>query len=84
MHPQTQIHGKYDNEFNRVKEFFQEHVEHDKEIDASVAVTLDGKPVVNLWAGFADEKRTSPWQRDTLVDVFSTTKGSYYAACISK
>jgi CubicO group peptidase (beta-lactamase class C family) len=31
--------------------------------------------VVDLWAGYADPQRTRPWERDTLVNVYSTTKG---------
>jgi CubicO group peptidase (beta-lactamase class C family) len=43
------------------------------EVGAAVAITLDGKPVVDLWGGFADAARTRPWQRDTIVNVYSTT-----------
>jgi CubicO group peptidase (beta-lactamase class C family) len=45
------------------------------EVGASVAVVLDGEPVVDLWGGHVDLERTRPWQRDTLVNVYSTTKG---------
>ena len=44
------------------------------ELGAAVAVTLDGQPVVDVWAGWMDEERTRPWHRDTLVDVFSLGK----------
>jgi CubicO group peptidase (beta-lactamase class C family) len=30
--------------------------------------------VVDLWGGFADEACTRPWQQDTIVNVYSTTK----------
>jgi len=30
---------------------------------------------VDLWGGYADKKKTRPWIRDTLVNVYSTTKG---------
>src|SRR4030095_9560807 len=43
-------------------------------VGASFAATIEGEPVVDLWAGFADGARTRPWQRDTIVNVFSTTK----------
>jgi CubicO group peptidase (beta-lactamase class C family) len=45
------------------------------ELGASVSVVLDGEPVVDLWGGHADRERTRPWQRDTLANVYSTTKG---------
>jgi CubicO group peptidase (beta-lactamase class C family) len=41
---------------------------------ASLAVTLGGEFVVDLWAGTTDLKRTRPWAEDTLVTVFSTSK----------
>lgn len=39
-----------------------------------MAVVVDGSPVVDLWAGWADGARHRPWQQDTLVDVFSVGK----------
>ncbi len=51
------------------------------ELGAGVAVVAHGKPVVSLWAGWADEARTRPWQRDTLVHVWSTTK-AMTALCV--
>ncbi|MGH1553006.1 serine hydrolase domain-containing protein [Streptomyces sp. L7] len=44
------------------------------DVGASVAVYLDGEPVVDLWGGYADADRTVGWERDTLTGVNSTTK----------
>ena len=44
------------------------------EIGAAVAVMVDGRPVVDLWGGYADAARRIPWRRDTLVNVFSVGK----------
>lgn len=44
------------------------------EVGAAVAITVDGTPVVDLWAGWMDAGRTCAWQRDTLVNVFSVGK----------
>jgi CubicO group peptidase (beta-lactamase class C family) len=41
---------------------------------ASVAVFVDGEPVVDVWGGFADADRTIPWRRDTITSVWSVTK----------
>jgi CubicO group peptidase (beta-lactamase class C family) len=41
---------------------------------AAAAVYVDGVPVVDVWGGFADAGRTIPWQRDTIVNVWSVTK----------
>jgi CubicO group peptidase (beta-lactamase class C family) len=44
------------------------------ELGAAVAVIVDGTPVVDIWAGWADEARTRPWDGDTQVAVFSIGK----------
>jgi CubicO group peptidase (beta-lactamase class C family) len=69
------LHGTVDPRFARVKEAFAENFRERNEVGAAVAVTIDGRPVVDLWAGHADQARTRPWQRNTIVNVYSTTKG---------
>lgn len=76
-----EIHGFCDPAFESVKSVFKKHFEQGKEIGAGLAVTVDGRLVLNLWAGHADRKRTAPWCKDTLVNVFSSTKG-VTATCI--
>jgi CubicO group peptidase (beta-lactamase class C family) len=68
------LQGECDARFERVRRVFEKSFEGG-EVGAAVAVTLDGRPVVDLWGGFADAARTRPWQRDTIVNVYSTTKG---------
>ena len=46
----------------------------ESELGASLAVTQDGEPVLDLWGGHADEARQRPWEHDTLTPVWSTTK----------
>lgn len=70
-----EIHGSCDPRFERVREAFAENFEKRGEVGAAVAVTIDGRPVVDLWGGFADKERTRPWERDTIVNTYSTTKG---------
>jgi len=69
------VQGICDPRFARVREVFAESFENRLALGAAVAVTIDGKPVVDLWGGVANTDRTRPWQADTLVNVFSTTKG---------
>jgi CubicO group peptidase (beta-lactamase class C family) len=69
------IEGTCDRRFEPVREAFAENFTVYGETGAAVAVTLDGRPVVDLWAGHVDAARTQPWQRDTIVNVYSTTKG---------
>ena len=44
------------------------------DVGASVAVLVAGEPVVDVWGGFVDEARSAPWERDTITNVWSTTK----------
>jgi CubicO group peptidase (beta-lactamase class C family) len=69
------IQGQVDPRFNRVKAEFAANFAGSGEVGAAVAITLDNRPVVDLWAGFADRAKTKPWTRDTIVNVWSTTKG---------
>lgn len=73
--PDLNIEGTCDERFARVKEAFAENFATRNEYGAAVAVTIGGRPIIDLWAGHADKARTRPWTRDTLVNVFSTTKG---------
>jgi len=45
------------------------------DVGASLSVYKHGKRVVDLWGGYRDLARTRPWTRDTLANVYSTTKG---------
>ncbi len=70
------VYGDCDPKFSRVKEVFEDHFETGKELGAAIAVTIDGRPVIDLWGGYADLQRLRAWERDTLVNVYSTTKGA--------
>lgn len=69
------IDGMCDPRLHPVRDAFAENFARHGEVGAAVAVTVDGMPVVDLWAGHADAGRTRPWTRDTIVNVASTTKG---------
>jgi CubicO group peptidase (beta-lactamase class C family) len=70
----AEVHGTCDERFAGVRTAFQENFDQGRDIGASVSVFLEGEPVVDLWGGFADEDRTTPWERDSIVNVWSTTK----------
>ena len=69
----AEVHGSCDERFGGVWDALAQHLGAD-ELGASIAVDLDGETVVDLWGGFRDEARTTPWTQDTLVNVWSTTK----------
>ena len=71
----TEVHGHCDDRFAGVREAFEANFRERDELGAAVAVFVDGRPVADLWGGWADRARTRPWERDTVVDVWSTTKG---------
>lgn len=71
----TEIHGTCAKGFEAVRDAFAANFEEHGEIGASLAVQRDGEMVVDLWAGSADLEGERPWQRDTIANVYSTTKG---------
>lgn len=77
------IHGNCDSKFLRVKAVFEDHFQTGQELGAGISVVIDGRPVVDLWGGYADPDRTRAWEKDTLVNVYSTTKGMT-AVCIHR
>jgi CubicO group peptidase (beta-lactamase class C family) len=69
------LDGHCDPRFSRVKEAFAASLCGAGELGAAVALVVDGRPVVDLWGGYADRACTRPWTRDTVVNVYSVTKG---------
>ena len=69
-----EVHGICDPRFEGVRRTFAANLESGADVGASFAVTIDGEMVVDLWGGFADPGQTRPWEADTLVNVYSTTK----------
>jgi CubicO group peptidase (beta-lactamase class C family) len=63
-----------------VKDAFAQNFARNGDVGASVAVTIDGELVVDMWGGHHDVDRTTPWERDTIINVWSTTKTM---ACLS-
>ncbi|MFD5593599.1 serine hydrolase domain-containing protein [Streptomyces griseorubiginosus] len=72
---QSVVHGHCDERFAAVRTAFEENFRDRAELGAAVSVSVGGETVVDLWGGWADAARTRPWERDTLVNVWSTTKG---------
>jgi CubicO group peptidase (beta-lactamase class C family) len=68
------IDGDCDPRFAAVRDAFAASFDAGREVGASFATTVGGRMVVDLWGGHADVARTRPWRRDTIVNVFSTTK----------
>ena len=69
-----EIHGHCEPRFAAVRDAFARNFELGLEVGASFAAVLEGELVVDLWGGHADAECRRPWQRDTIVNVYSTTK----------
>lgn len=69
-----EIHGAVEPRFAAVRDAFAQNFANGEENGAAFCMTLEGKPVVDIWAGYADEGQTKPWAQDTIVNVYSTTK----------
>src|SRR5580658_2100601 len=68
------VEGFVGDRFAAVRDAFEANLASGADVGASFCATKDGETVVDLWAGFADEAKTRPWTRDTIVNVYSTTK----------
>lgn len=68
------VQGTCSERFAPLRECFSQLLATDADLGSSLALTVDGQFEVDLWGGWADEARTRPWQRDTVVNVWSTTK----------
>jgi len=68
------IAGNCDDKFARVRAAFENNFAAHGDVGASVAVSLEGEMVVDLWGGYKDIAKTAAWEEDTIVNVYSTTK----------
>ncbi len=75
------IHGFCNPMFQAVGHAFKTNFAEHDELGAAVSIYHDGQLAVDLWAGTADAETGADWQHDTLVPVFSCTKG-VAAICI--
>ena len=70
----TTLHGTIKPGFEPVGEAFLANFADGFEVGASVSVVHRGETVVDIWAGHSDMERTKPWDRDTITNVWSSTK----------
>ena len=70
------ISGYCEEKYIPLKKLFEDYFLKQEEIGASFAVYKEGKPLIDLWGGFKN-KDTQKWEENTIVNVFSATKGIY-------
>jgi CubicO group peptidase (beta-lactamase class C family) len=71
----VQVDGWVAEGLDAVRDAFAQNFRTRNELGAAVAVWRDGAPVVDLWGGYADPEQRRRWKDDTIVLVFSATKG---------
>jgi len=68
------VQGSVHERYGEVREAFEANLTSGADVGACFCATVEGETVVDLWGGFADAAKTRPWERDTIVNVYSTTK----------
>ncbi len=66
--------GESDSRFQPLVDIIDQQLDADYDLGSSLAVTVDGELVTDVWGGWVDEARTRPWEADTITNVWSTTK----------
>lgn len=70
------ISGYCEEKYIPVKKIFENYFLEQEEIGASFAIYKEGKPLIDLWNGVKN-KNDKKWEENTIVNVFSATKGIY-------
>lgn len=70
----AQVQGYCNAQFSKLRDLMQEFIASRQDIGASLCINVDGDNVVDIWGGYADVSTKKPWEKDTVVNVFSTTK----------
>ena len=77
---QVELHGTCEPRFGAVRDAFATNWTDHDEVGASLCVIIGGETVVDLWGGHADAGRSRAWERETIANVYSSTKGVAAAA----
>lgn len=73
--PSAMVHGAVEEGYGPVADAFRRNFALGREVGAACVVYRHGRKVVDLWGGYRDGVTREPWERDTMVPVFSTSKG---------
>jgi CubicO group peptidase (beta-lactamase class C family) len=68
------IYGFCDPKFLKIKDAYSKNFINGLDVGSSLGITYKGELVVNLWGGFKDRNKTSQWEEDTIINVWSSTK----------
>ena len=68
------VQGICDAQFSALKDLFASKLATGDELGASLVININGTNVVDIWGGHADAQHEKPWDRDTITNVWSSTK----------
>ena len=68
------IDGRSDSAFSNVLDVFSQILEDPEQRGAALCVQVAGETVIDVWGGVIDRHGEQLWQRDTLVNIFSSGK----------
>ena len=69
-----EIFGSADGKFKKLKDAYERNFDAGLDVGSSLAVTYQGKLVLDMWGGFQDRNLSKPWCENTIINVWSSTK----------
>ena len=71
-----EIQGSYDEKFQSIVDSYENQFKLGLDIGSSLALTYEGEIVIDIWAGTRNKAQSLPWEENTIVNVFSSTKNA--------
>ncbi|KAL8243636.1 hypothetical protein R6Q59_009894 [Mikania micrantha] len=68
------VQGTCDLKFEALKAALRKNIDSGEEVGAGICINIDGQNVVDIWGGYINEAHSAPWTKDTIVNVWSSTK----------
>jgi CubicO group peptidase (beta-lactamase class C family) len=68
------VQGYTTDNFSSLRDVLEQQLNSGEDVGASIAVILRGELVADIWGGYTDEEMIKPWERDTILNVWSVTK----------
>lgn len=72
----VKVEGFCKPDYQSIKDVFVDNFVNKGEVGASLAISIAGETVVDLWGGYCDESRQTPWSENTISIIFSCTKAA--------
>lgn len=69
------LHGTVASGFEAVRKEFARNFSERGEVGAALSIYHRGEPLVDLWGSYRDGQTRAPWEKDTMVLIYSATKG---------